>query len=136
MAGQGSTSFHSLVSALRPEDLCFGDPLCLLLLRISRGHLWKIAIISLAIFGLGLFGALAGPPIWLNGPQCSESPYCYGEPVSWLRLNLVYFCIWLFFAAINLYILTWIIQRELIAIKMLNRMFSTYTVELNIYHED
>lgn len=88
------------------------------------------------IFLIPFLAVVTGLLIWLNVLSPSN-PFYYGQPAKWWQVNLVYFwAVWIPLTYINIYILIWIIIRQMVATIAFSRLFAQHKIKPRLFHPD
>jgi hypothetical protein len=74
--------------------------------------------------------------IWL-GSITPDDPFLYGQSAKWWSINLVFmWVIWIPLVFINVYMITWMVIRQAIAINALTHLFQSANITLKVMHPD
>ncbi len=74
---------------------------------------------------------------WSSGPGCPAGPWCYGKSKRWLTEHLWYLLlVWSPLVYVNIYMIVWLIARQLIIWVIFIRLFQTHELEPQLYHKD
>lgn len=125
-----SSTFHQL----HRNDV-IGDPRNVALMQgvfepgkfLGKLYFW----LSLVIVAVGLL-------VWLSAVSFYPiNPFSFGESAFWWMINPIYFwVIWIPLVFINLYMVAWIIFRQITATVAFNSLFKVFQIKPKLLHPD
>lgn len=90
-----------------------------------------------SLFWFSIIVAIIAMTIWITQSLSPSNPYRFGGLWVWWMINPYY--LWLIFIpiqSINVYMVTWILARQLIATFLLNDLFRDFSLNLKPFHPD